>query len=87
MATKTKRRVAKTDKVVYYTPKEANQVQEKLRVAIRAATKLAEKKGLNPAHAKKIKHYRKMLQEANEWYSWNVSVFAISKPTKRTRIE
>ncbi|MDD6747128.1 MAG: hypothetical protein PUD97_02770 [Paludibacteraceae bacterium] len=76
----TKKRTTKKSEVVYYSHKEANDVQEKLRVAIRAATKLAEKKNLNPAHARKVQHYRKKLQEANEWFSWNVAIFAIDTP-------
>lgn len=61
-----------------FTHKQANAVQEKLRIAIRATTKLIDKKGLNSIHVRKLKRYRKMLQNANEWYSWNITTIAIN---------
>ena len=76
MATKTTKKVKQPASL---TTTEANRVQGKLRTAIRSTTALMEKKNLDPESAKRLKKFRKMLQDANEWFGWNVSVLAQNK--------
>ena len=76
MATKTTK---KAKQPASLTTTEANRVQDKLRTAIRSTTALMEKKNLDPEAAKRLKRFRKMLQDANEWFGWNVSVLAQNK--------
>ena len=76
MATKTTK---KTKQPALLTATEASRVQGKLRTAIRSTTALVEKKNLEPETAKRLKKFRKMLQDANEWFGWNVSVLAQNK--------
>ena len=78
--TKTKTKLCKkATKQVFLTHKQADGLQAKLRAAIKATTALIDKKGLNSNHVKALKKYRKMLQDANNYFGWSVSTLAISK--------
>jgi hypothetical protein len=74
------KKTKKTAKAIsFITRKQADNLQSKLRSAIRATTAMIEKKNLNPNHVKALKKYRKMLQDANNYFGWSVSTLAISK--------
>ena len=81
MATKTTR---KTE--VFFTPKQVEAVNEKLRAAIRATTALIDKKNLNKGQASALKRYRKMLQDANNFFGWSVKTLALDRPSKKRQI-
>ena len=79
MALKTTKKSKTAKQPVSLTIAEANRLQSKLRTAIRSTTELTEKKNLDPEAIKKLKQFRKKLQDANEWFAWNVSVSAKDK--------
>lgn len=77
---KKQQKTKKTVKVISsMTRKQADNLQSKLRSAIKATTAMIEKKNLDPDHVKALKKYRKMLQDANNYFGWSVSTLAISK--------
>ena len=77
---KKQKNTKKTVKVISsMTRKQADNLQSKLRSAIRATTAVIEKKNLNPTHVKALKKYRKMLQAANNYFGWSVSTLAMQK--------
>ena len=60
------KKTKKTVKAIsFMTRKQADNLQSKLRSAIKATTAVIEKKNLNPTHVKALKKYRKMLQDTN----------------------
>lgn len=62
-----------------YTHAEVGRAQKHLQDAISSTTALMEKKNLDPESMKRLKKWRKMMQNANEWFGWNVYVFAQDK--------
>lgn len=77
---KKQQKTKKTVKAIsFMTRKQADNLQSKLRSAIRATTAVIEKKNLNPTHVKALKKYRKMLQDANNYFGWSVSTLAMQK--------
>lgn len=62
-----------------YTYAEVGRAQKHLQDAISSTTALMEKKNLDPESMKRLKKWRKMMQNANEWFGWNVYVFAQDK--------
>ena len=62
-----------------YIHAEAGRAQKHLQDAISSTTALMEKKNLDPESMKRLKKWRKMMQNANEWFGWNVYVFAQDK--------
>lgn len=79
MAPKTTKKSKTAKQSVSLTIAEANRLQSKLRTTIRSTTELTEKKNLDPEAIKKLKQFRKKLQDVNEWFAWNVSVSAKDK--------
>ena len=62
-----------------YTHAEVARAQKHLQDVISSTTALMEKKNLDPESMKRLKKWRKMMQNANEWFVWNVYVFAQDK--------
>lgn len=69
----------KTKTYERYTHAEVARAQKHLQDAISSTTALMEKKNLDPESMKRLKKWRKMMQNANEWFGWNVYVFAQDK--------
>lgn len=69
----------KTKTYERYTHAEVARAQKHLQDAISSITALMEKKNLDPESMKRLKKWRKMMQNANEWFGWNVYVFAQDK--------
>ena len=79
MVSKVKKTKKTAKAISFITRKQADNLQSKLRSAIKATTAMIEKKNLDPDHVKALKKYRKMLQDANNYFGWSVSTLAISK--------
>ena len=67
----------------HLTPKQADALQAKLRAAIVAVTRQIERKNMSPGQLPYLKKYRKMLQDANNYFGWSVATHAYDKPSKK----